>query len=96
MVMYYMSYPHRFELDNPNQRTILQGLPCQSEVHMCLRVHHTAGYVFKPTTDYANYGCMSLLVATLLKLPSQCYSNKTSNLGNLGGNKEIQLKVPCL
>ena len=31
-----------------------------------------------------------LLLPRLAKLPSQCYSNGQDNLGNLGGNKEIQ------
>ena len=36
-------------------------------------------------------GYISLLLPRLPKLPSQCYSNGPSSLGNLGINKEINL-----
>ena len=39
-------------------------------------------------------GCISLLLPGLTKLPSQCYSNESDNLGNLGSNKEIQPNLP--
>ena len=37
---------------------------------------------------------VSLLLARLAKLPSQCNSTGSGNLGNLGSNKEIQPLFP--
>ena len=35
-------------------------------------------------------GCISLLLSRLPKLPSQCYSNRPCNLGDLGSQNKLQ------
>ena len=41
----------------------------------------------------ADFGCISLLLPSLSKLPCQCYSNEPGSLGNLGSNKGMQFET---